>query len=750
MADDLPEAMGDDDNMDDADDAADPGDRAEGPRPPTEEDEEEAGEAGDEEGQDDMMNTALGAEEDESKEEPPIGGGGPEGDNESEGEEEECDGEEDASRDQSGREQYDATTSFAEGRGLSADTPAAEAQQDFQHDQGEQNAKRPEDTDPAPKVANRSSATASGDNGDGTEYMDSNATPPAGVPPTPPRRQPQPNPYRSLGDALEFWHRKLQLVQREMEAEENEAAAKEENELPAPSTEQQQAAAPAPDEKREFELTMKDEASDAQVMADATQEQYDAMMHAEHNDKQAPDADEGEDPSSGGAEAAGADMENSEEMPPPTESEKPSSPQREPPKRSGAEELIQSSAKRRKGIQENVDRSQDELAAGDGDAEQEANDIAREVLDGQGVGHAREDDTKAGGGSHVGREDKHQQLEREPDPCGTGANGNDIEDDHEDDEDDPEEAEAMVAALEEDLEARLAEWQLNGSSGGARIAEDAWRALETRTSSLAQELTEQLRLILEATVASKLQGDYRTGKRISMRKVIPYIASGFRKDKIWLRRTKPSKRQYQILLCIDDSESMRATGAGMLACESLALICQALTTLEAGQLGVVSFAEEVKLLHPFGRPFTADVGAHMLSSFTFRQQNTRMETLLKSIVTTLRVAREQQSAGASAEQLQLVLIVSDGRRGATWGDPKQWIRQAAQENILLCFVVLDSSAEKDSILELKSISYPNGKLTMSRYIDEFPFPYYLVVRELKALPQVLSDALRQWFEMLEG
>ena len=41
-----------------------------------------------------------------------------------------------------------------------------------------------------------------------------------------------------------------------------------------------------------------------------------------------------------------------------------------------------------------------------------------------------------------------------------------------------------------------------------------------------------------------------------MRKVIPYIASQYRKDKIWLRRTKKSKRQYQILLAIDDSSSM--------------------------------------------------------------------------------------------------------------------------------------------------------------------------------------------------
>jgi midasin len=41
-----------------------------------------------------------------------------------------------------------------------------------------------------------------------------------------------------------------------------------------------------------------------------------------------------------------------------------------------------------------------------------------------------------------------------------------------------------------------------------------------------------------------------------MRKVIPYIASNFRKDKIWLRRTKPHSRDYQVLLALDDSESI--------------------------------------------------------------------------------------------------------------------------------------------------------------------------------------------------
>lgn len=58
------------------------------------------------------------------------------------------------------------------------------------------------------------------------------------------------------------------------------------------------------------------------------------------------------------------------------------------------------------------------------------------------------------------------------------------------------------------------------------------------------------------THAVSRRGDYRSGKRLNMRKVIPYIASQFRKDKIWLRRTKPSKRQYQIMLAVDDSSSM--------------------------------------------------------------------------------------------------------------------------------------------------------------------------------------------------
>ena len=62
--------------------------------------------------------------------------------------------------------------------------------------------------------------------------------------------------------------------------------------------------------------------------------------------------------------------------------------------------------------------------------------------------------------------------------------------------------------------------------------------------------------------------------------IIPYIASQFRKDKIWLRRTKPSKRQYQVVVAIDNSRSMRDTAARSMACEAMATICKAMAKLE--------------------------------------------------------------------------------------------------------------------------------------------------------------------------
>ncbi|XP_076466261.1 midasin-like [Babylonia areolata] len=314
-------------------------------------------------------------------------------------------------------------------------------------------------------------------------------------------------------------------------------------------------------------------------------------------------------------------------------------------------------------------------------------------------------------------------------------------------------SETDMEALRSQMEQSMTDWKQVDTSDQEAVAAaaQAWQSYETLTSSLSQDLCEQLRLILEPSQATKLKGDYRTGKRLNMRKVIPYIASQFRKDKIWLRRTKPSKRQYQIMLAIDDSSSMADNHSKQLAFESLALTANALTLLETGELGVCSFGETVQLLHPFTEPWSHQAGARVLQQFTFEQKQTRVALMLEQVTAVMLEARSKQQGWLGRpETAQLLLIVSDGRgiNAEGMGVVRQAVRTAREANIFLVFVILDDPKNKNSILDIKITTFNQGKPVFRSYMEEFPFPFYVILRDINSLPQVLSDALRQWFELV--
>ncbi|KAF0299690.1 Midasin [Amphibalanus amphitrite] len=276
-------------------------------------------------------------------------------------------------------------------------------------------------------------------------------------------------------------------------------------------------------------------------------------------------------------------------------------------------------------------------------------------------------------------------------------------------------------------------------------AERAWQQYETVIGPLAQELCEQLRLILEPTQTAKLMGDYRTGKRLNMRKVIPYIASQFRKDKIWLRRTKPSKRDYQVAIAVDDSSSMSDSQSRQLAFEALALVSRALALLEVGQLAVLSFGESTRLLHGLHEPLGAAAGAQLLRRFTFAQSQTRVAAMLDSVTALL-------SGGGGRRAARLLLVVSDGRGLFHEGQEtvRRAVRRARLAGIFLVLLIVDSPDSNSSVLDIRMPRFgPDGRLLGIRpYLDSFPFPFYVILRDIGALPAVLSDALRQWFELV--
>ena len=148
------------------------------------------------------------------------------------------------------------------------------------------------------------------------------------------------------------------------------------------------------------------------------------------------------------------------------------------------------------------------------------------------------------------------------------------------------------------------------------------------TQQMSKELCEQLRLILEPTVCSKLKGDYKSGKRLNMKRVIEYIATEYRKDKIWLRRIKPNKRDYQVMLAIDNSSSMGDNHCIQLAYETIATLTNAFNYLEVGQFGLLKFGENVTQLHDLQASFNSDDGARVLSRIDFKDATTKIAQVI--------------------------------------------------------------------------------------------------------------------------
>eukprot|EP01033_Poteriospumella_lacustris_P008968 gene8969-6442_t len=293
------------------------------------------------------------------------------------------------------------------------------------------------------------------------------------------------------------------------------------------------------------------------------------------------------------------------------------------------------------------------------------------------------------------------------------------------------------------------------SSAQAQQARQRWQQYRSQTEAHALRLSETLRLILAPTLATRLQGDYRTGKRINMRKVIPYIASGYRKDKIWLRRTKPAKRAYQIMLMIDDSRSMGQSTAGQLAMSSLAMLSTALVRLEVGELCIASFARDLNVIHPFGKTFTEDVGTQVAAHFQFQAEETNVSQSLQDTIPVFQRAKDSllssHSSNGDTAVLQICFLLSDARVDTDNRQRlEQIIRTMSEQHILVVLVIIDCNQDaRDSIFQTKSVKFTNQGIVTTHYFDDFPFPYYVAIQEVGKLPDVLADALKQWFEMIK-
>jgi midasin len=247
--------------------------------------------------------------------------------------------------------------------------------------------------------------------------------------------------------------------------------------------------------------------------------------------------------------------------------------------------------------------------------------------------------------------------------------------------------------------------------------------------------------VLEPQLSQQLQGDYRTGKRLNMKKVISFIASHYRNDKIWLRRTMPSKRDYKILIAIDDSLSMKEQRLGFFSLEAMVTLIEALNRLEVGKIAVARIGDRMELLQSFEDSYSNERTAFIVSQYEFSHSaktshDFAMANFVRDANKLLDVQNAQSQIGGSIS-CPFTIVLSDGRFNKQ--NVARYMQEATEKRYLYIFVILDVVKEDAKgkgnaagILSLKSAVKQEGKegIKIVPYLKDFPFSYYCIVRDL--------------------
>lgn len=118
-------------------------------------------------------------------------------------------------------------------------------------------------------------------------------------------------------------------------------------------------------------------------------------------------------------------------------------------------------------------------------------------------------------------------------------------------------------------------------------------------------------------------------------------------------------------------------------------------------------------------------------------------------------SRSAKSSSTSTVPVsKLLIILSDGRGIFYEGieKVKTAVQNALVNGIFIVFVIIDIPGKNtnSSIYDIKMPVYlPGNPMPIIKsYMENFPFPFYVVLREINTLPNIMIEALKQWFEMV--
>jgi midasin len=209
--------------------------------------------------------------------------------------------------------------------------------------------------------------------------------------------------------------------------------------------------------------------------------------------------------------------------------------------------------------------------------------------------------------------------------------------------------------------------------------------------SYSEKLVLMLRNILESNKFNKYKGDYKSGKKLNMKRLIPYIASDYRRDKIWMKRRKSDKKEYVLRLFVDNSRSMYSQE---MIDTLLVLFSRIRNSFKALNIPVE--------VYKFGNECTKCE----ISSMTFTDNETNIDWI------------EEYTDGIN-------IILTDGVFQKTGFYNK---------NFLVILI------DRNEVLKMSKVSVTDGNIFIQKYLDLFSLKY-CVIKNIDELENTFVIAL---------
>ena len=286
--------------------------------------------------------------------------------------------------------------------------------------------------------------------------------------------------------------------------------------------------------------------------------------------------------------------------------------------------------------------------------------------------------------------------------------------------------------------------------------EQFFNSLLTSSQNQIIKLTSLLKTVLTPNLQSKLVGNYKTGKRLNMKKIISFIASNYRQDKIWLRRTLPYNRDYYITISIDNSLSMKQNNIGYYALQSMLILVKSLQKVGIDNLSLFGITDDCVELYDY------NIEKSMINNekiknilnyfkFNFESKNSFDFSMQNFLAKNIQKIENNTINDRNKLKYNINFIISDGRFNKN--NVKGLTAVAKEKGILYVFIIIDRYKfdDKNSILNTMTVKYDEkGEIEIEKYLSDFPFQYYTVVQDIEDLPEVLKGILVKWIETVSN